>query len=502
MPSIFSGEPSVRLIAWTAAPYDIAMASARTCYSPGVVLPGEITPGQRERIGPGIWEAGHHTPFQHATFTFAIENVSRQFVWSFLHSHPYYNSDQTSQRYNLMGEPRLYAPKLDENRRRLYEEAALAAWDAYGKLAKLAQKENFRLMQGLGKIKGQNEKQVMKEAENKAIENARYVLPVAAFTSLYHTVSGLVLKRYQMMASQCDCPSEAETVVAKMIAEVEKIDPNFKMPVKRMKVKFSGNVDGDSFAKKFDSGLDGMRSKLVSYDKGAEEVVADAVREAVGIDLDDSDAIDLAVNPAKNPLLLETLNAWQNSPVTRALNHANYSFRKRISHACDSQDQRHRTTPASRPLLSRLHTSRPDVVEPEIIAKNSEMHKIFTDTCKLLWKAKNELIGVGVSPEDVIYLLPNAVALRFTETGRLIDLMHKWRMRTCFNAQEEIYNISMEELAQVSSKHPRLTRYMGPPCFFRRGLVEGKGKEGPCPEGPRWCGIDVWRNFPNVKRPF
>ena len=502
MASIQAGEPIVRLIAHTPAPYDLAMASARTCYSPKAILPSEITQGQRERIGPGIWEAGHHTPFQHATFVFAIENVSRQLVWSFLHSHPYYNSDQTSQRYNPMGEPRLYVPKLGGKERKIYGDAALSAWDSYSKLTKLMEEENFKLMQNLGKAKGQSEKLVMKDAENKAIENARYVLPVAAFTSLYHTISGLVLKRYQMMASQCDCPSEAESVAAKMIAEAEKTDPNFKMPVKRMEMKFGGNADGDSFAKKFDSKLGGMRSRLVSCDRNAEAVVADAVREAIGVDLDDSGAIDLAVNPAKNPLLLETLNSWQHSPITRALNHANYTFRKRISHTCDSQDQRHRSTPASRPLLSRLHTSRPDVIEPVLISKNQEAHNIFTETCKILWEAKNRLIDAGVPPEDAVYILPNAVALRFTESGRLIDLMHKWRMRTCFNAQEEICDVSMEELSQVSAVHPRLTRCIGPPCFFRRGLVDERGKEGPCPEGPRWCGIEVWRNFPKVKRPF
>ena len=33
--------------------------------------------------------------------------------------------------------------------------------------------------------------------------------------------------------------------------------------------------------------------------------------------------------------------------------------------------------------------------------------------------------------------------------GRCIALLHKWTMRTCFNAQEEIYLASMDEVAQV-----------------------------------------------------
>ena len=45
-------------------------------------------------------------------------------------------------------------------------------------------------------------------------------------------------------------------------------------------------------------------------------------------------------------------------------------------------------------------------------------------------------------------------------------------------------------------------KYIGPPCKFRYNNVEHKTPEGPCPEGIRWCGIPVWLNFPNVKRPF
>ena len=73
---------------------------------------------------------------------------------------------------------------------------------------------------------------------------------------------------------------------------------------------------------------------------------------------------------------------------------------------------------------------------------------------------------------------------------------------TCHLAQEEIYQASMEELEQVREVHPRLVRYVGPHCVTRKGLVPEKEKEGPCPEGSRWCGVRVWQNFPRVKRAF
>ncbi len=64
------------------------MAAARTCYAPRLIGPEEITDKQRVTVGSGTYYGGHHTVYQHAHFEFGLENVSRQFVWSFLHAHP------------------------------------------------------------------------------------------------------------------------------------------------------------------------------------------------------------------------------------------------------------------------------------------------------------------------------------------------------------------------------------------------------------------------------
>ena len=57
--------------------------------------------------------------------------------------------------------------------------------------------------------------------------------------------------------------------------------------------------------------------------------------------------------------------------------------------------------------------------------------------------------------EIALYLLPNAKAIRLVETGSLLHLLHKWTMRTCFNAQEEIYQASMEEVRAGSRRISR-----------------------------------------------
>ena len=102
---------------------------------------------------------------------------------------------------------------------------------------------------------------------------------------------------------------------------------------------------------------------------------------------------------------------------------------------------------------------------------------------------------MGVSPSSAVYVLPNATAVRLVETGSLLHLLHKWTMRTCFNAQEEIYAASMEELEQVRAAHPRLARHLGPPCYLRHGLAYPV-----CTEGSHFCGVRVWDSFPAVER--
>src|SRR3990167_4743558 len=109
-------------------PYDSPIAAARTCYSPTIVSPEEVTDKQRLTIGAATFEGGHHTVYQHAHFEFGLENVSRQFVWSFLHSHPFYNSEQQSQRYVRLDRAAAYVPLLAGEAPEAYEGAAQSAW--------------------------------------------------------------------------------------------------------------------------------------------------------------------------------------------------------------------------------------------------------------------------------------------------------------------------------------------------------------------------------------
>ena len=136
-----TGAPRVTLRNSFAHPFDSAMAAARTCYSPHLVQPEEITEKQRVMIGSGTYFGGHHTVYQHAHFEFGLENVSRQFVWSFLHAHPFYNSEQQSQRYVRLDRAQAYVPAesapFGAAERAIYEKAIARAWEHYRELTRV-----------------------------------------------------------------------------------------------------------------------------------------------------------------------------------------------------------------------------------------------------------------------------------------------------------------------------------------------------------------------------
>jgi thymidylate synthase ThyX len=513
MPSMMleSGAPRVTLRNAPTLPYDGAMAAARTCYSPRVILPAEITEKQRENIGRLTYEGGHHTVYQHAHFEFGLENVSRQFVWSFLHSHPFYNSEQQSQRYVKLNEPRAYVPPLAGEALDVYERAVLDAWASYGRLSALLKDDTFRILKDLRYVtpraSAERLRGIEREAEKKAIETARYVIPIAAFTAMVHTVSGITLYRLWRMAESGDAPTETRAIVAAMVAAVREHDPDFvervgvgPMPAADLpEASFPRPRAGaERFVEEFDHRLGGRTSRLVDATAAAEDIVADAVRAVFGLTRDElptDEAIDRVMNPARNRYRLESLNVAYHSPLMRALHHATCVFAKRISHSADSQDQRHRMVPASRPLLALADTRAPDYATPQLVAANAAARAEYDAQMQRAWDAKNRLLDLGVPLEIALYVLPNAKLVRFLESGQLIALVHKWTMRTCFNAQEEIYRASMEEIEQVRQVHPRLGRHLGPPCVIRNGLIAPR-----CTEGAHFCGVPVWLAFPNVER--
>jgi thymidylate synthase ThyX len=503
--------PQVTLRNAFAHPMDSAIAAARTCYSPHLVVPEEVTEKQRVTIGAGTYFGGHHTVYQHAHFEFGLENVSRQLVWSFLHAHPFYNSEQQSQRYVRLDRAQAFVPAASatfgEAERAIFERAVARAWEHYRELTRVLEPTTRAILSDIWHVGTMSHprrvQKVGRQSEKRAIEVARYVLPVAAFTTMVHTISGSVLDGLWRRPASHAAPRAARHVVGEMVARVREVDAGFfdrfdNGAMEDMPEWQHPPHDGEAFAREFDAQLAGRTSRLAGYSPRAVEGMAEAYRAVMGLtaaECPDAEALDRMLNPARNPYRRETLNVGVHAPMMRALDHLHFTFAKKISHTADSQDQRHRMVPGSRPLLTLTDTRSPDYIEPMLIRENPRAREIYGRAMEEAWAAKNELLDRGVPHEFALYLLPNAKAIRLVESGSLLHLLHKWTMRTCLNAQEEIYQASMEEVQQVRAAFPALGRYIGPPCYLRAGISTPI-----CTEGSHFCGVKVWLDFPNIER--
>ena len=304
-----------------------------------------------------------------------------------------------------------------------------------------------------------------------------------------------------------ETPAETRLVVQKMVEEVVKHDPDFlkeisdPLPLEQTEeYKIMASLHGTkkssrAFIQEFDESLDGNAfAKLIDYKVNAEKTLAMSVRSIFGItkaQMSDEEAVDILMNPAKNSYFSETINMNSLSKLNKAMFHAHYSFRKKISHTADSQDQRHRMVPGSRPILQTHYTGDVDYIAPLVIRENEELSEIYHKSMEKSFLAINQLISDGMAKDDALYLLPNAFPIRFEESGDLLNLHHKWKARTCYTAQEEIYFASLEELMQVQEVHPQITKHILAPCYLRY-----KSKDGIkpfCPEGDRFCGVRVWK---------
>ena len=503
MERFLSPEPEVRLVKAFPDPFKNAVATAQTCYSSKGIVEDEAVTPRFEELARDLYRAGHHTTFQHAHFQFAIGNVSRQFIWSFLHSHPFYNSEQVSQRYVAVKPDRVAVPPLEAGARQVYLETVHYQMAVYHRLVErltpLVDAEYARRFP-------RRRKHFQRDVQRKAQEVARYVVPVAALSYLYHTVSGLTLLRYHRLCQQADVPLEQRIVVEKMVAEVLRVDPHYRSiledplpleatPEYRFFAAHQETLTQQArrgFLEEFDRELGGWTSRLVDCKSCNEPVLAQAVREVLGVErarLSDEDAIRLVLDPARNPLLGESLNLTTLDKLSRTLVHPAYTFRKKLSHTADSQDQRHRMTPASRPVLLAHFTGEPDYITPELIRRDEAVRSLYDEAMAVVWEGMNALRRLGTREEFVLYLLPNAAAIRFTESADLLNLRHKHAMRLCYNAQEEIWRASLEEALQVREANPLIGQFLLPPCTLRHRA----GIRPVCPEGVRYCGVKVWR---------
>lgn len=93
----------VALIRYTPQPEETVAASARLCYSKvgAMEILEKMDPGQADKLLSQLLSSGHLSPFEHVSFTFAIEGLSRAASHQLVR-HRMASYSQQSQRYVSM----------------------------------------------------------------------------------------------------------------------------------------------------------------------------------------------------------------------------------------------------------------------------------------------------------------------------------------------------------------------------------------------------------------
>lgn len=531
------------------ARFQTALAAARSCYSgdliehASVLLPEDITalginlrsdradgekqsPKERmeaqakllEGIASGTWQARHHTPYMHDNLVFRLDNISRQLIWSVFHADPFYNSEQVSQRYKKMVIDKVIRPRLTDEQNAIYTKAVEFAFKLYdefrGDLLYNTAFEAYR-----ARFPNKDEKDVKAAVLKKTQEVARYFLPIGTHAHMYHSVNVAKLARLWRMAESADVPTESRHVIALMMTELKQQDPRLaemmEGPIPREDL-LEGKVcrelgpqtdkDRNDWAAEFDRllGTD-RRSRLVGYDRNAMLTLHEAFRNVIGRQsiYSTKDTFRWLLSPEFNQQRADKLTLDHMQKLSRAKYCASMQFLVKLSHTADSQAQRQRMSPATRPVFERVVGATPDYITPTLVtATGKEAVERYHEGMAMMWSYRNQLIDRGVRQELADYLLPNALALRYTESVDLLNFLQKDEKRECLNAQEEIGRITMEQRNDVETTFPELKGYFGPPCYLRSQA----GTSPPCPEGGLFCGVPVWRGIEkdtegNLKQP-
>lgn len=206
----------VEIIAHTPNIENVLASAGRLCYSKVGVkeLLEKYSKEENEKFVKMLADMGHESPLEHVSFTFAIEGVSRALSHQLVR-HRIASYSQQSQRYVNLNKTFDYI--IPPNIRGAFE-------DFYIKSMNQAFENYIALAAGLKfnyELAGMNKR----EAEKKAIEDARYVLPNACETKLVFTMNVRTLLHFFEKRCCSRAQWEIRDLANEMLRQCREISP-------------------------------------------------------------------------------------------------------------------------------------------------------------------------------------------------------------------------------------------------------------------------------------
>lgn len=215
----------VKLLSHTPNCEQLIAAAAKTCYSSTDVdgiLDG-LTAEKTESFIHMLAEIGHESPIEHASFTFAIEGVSRSLLAQ-ITRHRIASFSVQSQRYvRSNGFEYVVPPEIESipEAKTLFLQAMADDQRNYEALTELLMQKHLPIFLATGL----SEKEAKSKAEKKAIEDARYVMPNACTTRIVMTANARSLHNFFRLRCCKRAQWEIQILAEQMYAQVVAIAP-------------------------------------------------------------------------------------------------------------------------------------------------------------------------------------------------------------------------------------------------------------------------------------
>lgn len=216
----------VSLIAYTPNPEKTVAAAAKMCYAAAdvdTVMEG-LTEEKTASFVDMLAEIGHESPIEHASFTFAIEGVSRALLAQ-ITRHRIASYSVQSQRYVAEKNFEYVLPheiEAEPNAKEVFLENMKKSHEDYLKIAEILSEKYVKeyLADGL------EEKQAKQKAQKRAIEDARFVLPNACDTKMVATFNARSLQNFFKHRCCNRAQWEIRELATEMLKLVKEVAPN------------------------------------------------------------------------------------------------------------------------------------------------------------------------------------------------------------------------------------------------------------------------------------
>ena len=210
---------NIKLISYTPNADQTIASAGKLCYSPVGVsdIEENLSKESCDRYINMLSDLGHESPLEHASFTFAVEGVSRTLTHQLVR-HRLASYSQQSQRYVRIDNFEYIIPpsiKSDKKASEIFIKTMQDDQKSYTELTDLLYERHYNDFIN----HGVDEREAKRKVEKLAIEDARYVFPNACETKIVFTMNTRSLLHFFSLR----CCNRAQWEIRNMTLEMVKI---------------------------------------------------------------------------------------------------------------------------------------------------------------------------------------------------------------------------------------------------------------------------------------